>query len=45
MFSWNAGTSLNDAIGDKHGDRDAVDDDEAVKVGDGEERGKSLSSA
>jgi hypothetical protein len=35
----------DDEIGDNIGDRDAVDDDEAVKVGDGELLGKSFNSA
>jgi len=36
---------LKDGVGDNSGDNEAVDDEDAVKVGDADERGKSLSSA
>lgn len=45
MFRLNVGGSLNDGVGDNKGDNEAVDDEDAVSVGDADERGKSLNSA
>jgi len=39
------GGSLKERVGESNGDNEAVDDEDAVRVGDADERGKSLSSA